>query len=178
MKLEYIYKALWCLRALVYGFFWGRFGFPSYIGRPLFISGAARAFIGRKFRAFPGLRLEVFDQGCLIVEEDVALAQNVHITCGNRVVIKKGSCIGAGVCITDIMHSYGDHSANVLKQPNRYKDTIIGENCFIGYGAVLDAGTELGKGCIVGANSYVKGVFPDYSVIAGNPAKVVKSYAP
>ena len=38
------------------------------------------------------------------------------------------------------------------------------------------AGTTLGKQCIVGANSVVKGNYPDYCVIVGAPAKIVKKY--
>jgi acetyltransferase-like isoleucine patch superfamily enzyme len=33
--------------------------------------------------------------------------------------------------------------------------------------------TTIGKGCIVNAYSYVKGDFPDFSIIAGNPAKII-----
>lgn len=56
------------------------------------------------------------------------------------------------------------------------KRTEIGENCFIGFGAAIQAGTVLGKQCIVGTNAVVRGEFPDYSVIVGAPAKVVKQY--
>ncbi len=49
----------------------------------------------------------------------------------------------------------------------------IGEYTFIGTSSVILAGTTIGKGCIVGAGSIVKGNFPDYSVIAGNPSKIV-----
>lgn len=49
----------------------------------------------------------------------------------------------------------------------------IGEYTFIGTSSVILPGTVLGRGCIVGAGSVVKGEFPDYSVLAGNPAKVI-----
>jgi acetyltransferase-like isoleucine patch superfamily enzyme len=49
----------------------------------------------------------------------------------------------------------------------------IGEYTFIGTSCVILAGTTIGKGCIVGAGSVVKGTFPDRSVIVGNPAKIV-----
>ncbi len=51
----------------------------------------------------------------------------------------------------------------------------IGEFTFIGTGCIILPGTRIGKGCIVGAGSVVKGEFPDYSVIVGNPAKVTGS---
>lgn len=57
-----------------------------------------------------------------------------------------------------------------------FKETIIGENCFIGFGASIQAGTVLGKKCIVGTNAVVHGTYPDYSVIVGVPAKSIKRY--
>jgi acetyltransferase-like isoleucine patch superfamily enzyme len=49
----------------------------------------------------------------------------------------------------------------------------IGKYTFIGTSTVILAGTSIGKGCVVGAGSVVKGTFPDYSIIVGNPAKVI-----
>lgn len=39
-------------------------------------------------------------------------------------------------------------------------------------------GTILGEQCIVGANAVVRGIFPDYCVIVGVPAKIIKRYNP
>lgn len=49
----------------------------------------------------------------------------------------------------------------------------IGEYTFIGTSCVLLPGTTIGKGCIVGAGSVVRGSFPDYAILVGNPAKLV-----
>ncbi|MFH4188829.1 DapH/DapD/GlmU-related protein, partial [Acinetobacter baumannii] len=76
--------------------------------------------------------------------------------------------------ITNIDHNYKKVGIPILEQEHIIKDTSIGENCFIGIGAAIQAGTILGKQCIVGTNSVVTGIFPDYCVIAGNPAKVIK----
>lgn len=78
--------------------------------------------------------------------------------------------------ITDVEHSYAEISKHILKQSNKVFSTSIGDNCFIGAGVCILAGTILGKQCIVGTNSVVRGEFPDYSVIVGSPAKIVKRY--
>ena len=54
---------------------------------------------------------------------------------------------------------------------------LIGDDCFIGCGAVILHGVKLGKNCIVGANSVVTKSFEDYSVIAGSPAKLLRTMA-
>ena len=59
---------------------------------------------------------------------------------------------------------------DIKKQP-----IIIGDGCFIGANSIILKGTTLGKNCVVGAGSVVSGSFPDNVVIAGNPAKVIKS---
>src|SRR5690606_31540824 len=82
----------------------------------------------------------------------------------------------ANVFITNIDHEYTEIGVHVVKQRIDVKETKIGENCFIGMGAAIMAGTVLGKQCVVGTNSVVKGIFPDYCVIAGSPAKIVKMY--
>ena len=80
------------------------------------------------------------------------------------------------VCITNIDHEYRNIGIPVSKQPFLVSETIIGENCFIGYGAMIQAGTKLGKQCIIGAHAVVRGEFPDYSVIVGAPARIVRQY--
>lgn len=49
----------------------------------------------------------------------------------------------------------------------------IGNNVFIGMNAIILMGTNIGNNSIVGAGSVVKGNFPDGSIIAGNPARVI-----
>jgi acetyltransferase-like isoleucine patch superfamily enzyme len=49
----------------------------------------------------------------------------------------------------------------------------IGKYTFVGSHALIMPGTKIGKGSIVAAYSLVKGEFPDFSIIAGNPAKVI-----
>ena len=164
---------------VVYKFLWiRRFVMPGYLGRPTFISGAKRISIGRRVRIFPGVRMEAGKSGFIEIGNDIAIAQNVHITCGARVHIADGTCIAANVCITDTRHSYEDISINVLKQQDQFMTTYIGSDCFIGFGSVIHAGTKLGRHCIVGANSVVSGEFPDYTVIAGIPARAIRKYDP
>lgn len=57
------------------------------------------------------------------------------------------------------------------------KNVTIGNDVFIGCNCIILKGTRIGNGCVVGAGSVVHGEFPEYSVIAGNPARIVKELA-
>ncbi len=169
-------KLLWAARALLYKCTMKRVGNLTYIGRPCFIEGRRRISIGTHTRIFPGIRMEAIGTGEIKIGDNVAIEQNVHLTSGGILTIGDHSTIVANACITNINHEYTDIEKSVLDQGYTAIDTVIGEGCFIGYGAVVLPGTILGKHCIVGANAVVKGDFPDYSVIVGMPGKIVKRY--
>ena len=57
-------------------------------------------------------------------------------------------------------------------------DTIVGHDCWIGMEATILPGARLGSGVIVGAKAVVHGRVPDYCIVAGNPARVVRSRFP
>lgn len=172
-----IFKIFWIIRALLYKLFLGKINLPSYIGRPTYVHNFRRIFIGNRVRIYPNSRLEVHGENSkLIIEDNVGIGQNVHITTGDTLIIGKSSTILANVFITNIDHDYTEINKPILEQKMIIKKTEIGENCFIGIGAAIQAGTILGKQCVVGANSVVKGEFPDYCVIVGSPARIVKKY--
>jgi acetyltransferase-like isoleucine patch superfamily enzyme len=114
--------------------------------------------------------------GSIKIGNDVSIGQCLHIISGESVIIGDKSTLSANVFISDVDHEYESIHVHVMKQSLKIKRTLIGSNCFIGYGAVIRAGTKLGVQCVVGANSVVKGNFPDYCVIAGNPARIIKKY--
>ena len=170
-------KLAWGIRALLYKCSFQHFGSPSYIGKPMFVEGRRRIYIGKKVRIFPGIRLEALEGGTIKIEDNVAIEQNCHITSeGSSLVIGEGSVILGHTVITNIDHDYRNPSEPVLSQEHIISETRIGKNCFIGFGAVIQAGTVLGEHCVVGAGSVVRGAYPDFCVIVGTPGKIVKRY--
>lgn len=172
-----IFKFFWALRALLYFPFFGKIKYPTYIGKPVFLKNTKRIFIDKYVRIYPQIRMETHgDNGRITIKEDVSIGQNVHITSSSDLVIGKSTTILANVFITNIDHDYQEIGVHILKQEYLVKETSIGENCFIGFGACIQAGTVLGNQCVVGTNSVVRGTYPDYCVIVGSPAKIVKRY--
>lgn len=117
--------------------------------------------------------------------ENLSIGDNVFIGHFNFIDASNGLTIGEGCQITNyvsiLTHSshisirlYGDQYINV-KNPVGYVTgkVELGPYCFIGPHSVIMPGTTLGKGSIVSAFSYVKDSFPDFSIVAGNPAVVI-----
>lgn len=170
-------KFFWALRLFLLSLYYKNIKFPGYFGAPLLLLGFDKVKFDKRVRIFPGARFEVHsDEGYIHLHENVSIGQGFHVTSKGPLNIHSGTVITGNVVVTNIDHEYCDITTPVLEQPYLVQETSIGENCFIGYGAVIQAGTILGKHCIVGANSVVRGKFPDYCVIAGVPAKIIKKY--
>jgi acetyltransferase-like isoleucine patch superfamily enzyme len=53
------------------------------------------------------------------------------------------------------------------------KGVEIGDFSFVGTGTILMPGSKIGKGCIIGAGTVVRGTIPDFSIYIGSPGKIV-----
>lgn len=170
-------KFIWGARAIKNKLFFKKIGKFTYMGKPCFIEGAKKIKIGSKTRIFPGIRMEAIGKGSIEIGNNVAIEQNCHITSSEgHLKIGNNVTVLANTFITNIDHDYRDINKHVLEQNTIYKETVISDGCFIGFGAAIQAGTKLGKHCVVGTNAVVRGEYPDYCVIVGVPAKIIKKY--
>lgn len=171
------YKFFWFLRSVFFKLFFKKIGRLCLLGKPIFIYGSKKITIGNKVRIFPHYRFEVHSAGSITIADDVSIGQGFHlISSESDLLIDAGTVISCNVLITNCDHEYKQLNVSISKQPLISKETKVGKNCFIGAGAVIQAGTVLGDHCIVGAGSVVKGEFPSNSVLVGSPARIVKVY--
>ena len=173
-----IYKLYWGIVSLIYAPFFAKFSFPSHIGVPIFTKGLKRVYIGNRVRILPGARIETHNGGKIVFKNNISIGQNFHITSAGNLQIGANTTISGNVFVTNIDHEYQEINTHILDQPLIINETQIGDNCFIGYGAGIQAGTILGEHCVVGAGSVVRGRFPAYSVIVGIPGRIIKRYNP
>lgn len=61
-----------------------------------------------------------------------------------------------------------------LHHRNKIKETLIGNDVWIGHGAIIKQGVSIGNGAVIGMGSIVTKDVPDYAIFAGNPAKLIK----
>lgn len=162
----------------------GAFGRNSFIYQPDRILGRNHIFLGGGVCILHHARMEMITeyrgQGFkprLMIGDRTSIGQNFHVVACGDLAIGNDVTISGNVFISDCYHSYEEINTNAMDQKLCLQKTAVGDYSFIGYGATIQAGAVLGKQCIVGANAVVlKGNYPDYSVLAGVPAKVVKRY--
>jgi len=90
--------------------------------------------------------------------------------------------IGKNVSISqnvNIMSDSGPNASRALQKlyPLQRGEVIIGNDCWIGASVIIMPGVELGDFCVVAANSFVNNSFPAYSIIGGNPAKLIRQFS-
>jgi serine acetyltransferase len=112
----------------------------------------------------------VIEDNCPIVRRSFAVSGGCYIVCTDGLKIGKGTIWSANVAIVS-----GDHDRTDLERPLATEGIVIGQNCWIGFGAAILPGVTLGDRTFVGANAVVTESFPEgHAVIAGSPARIVK----
>jgi maltose O-acetyltransferase len=112
----------------------------------------------------------------LIIGEKCYIGKGVFFDLPDKIIIENECAISAGVKFV----THGDCGKRIMSKwyPRQRGKIVVGYGSWIGVNAVLINGVVLGKCCVVAAGSVVTNSFPDYSVIAGIPAKVVKTLQP
>lgn len=141
--------------------------------------------IGERVNILYGCRLEACTQYAgvchkprIVIGSRVSIGQNFHCTCSEYVEIGDDVSITANVTISDTIHPYEDVSQPIERCPLKSRPVRIGAETKINNGAVIMPGVTIGRHCSIGANSVVTRDVPDYSVVVGNPGRVVKHYNP
>lgn len=89
-----------------------------------------------------------------------------------RVVIGDDALFGPNVMITAASYRIHDGSP-VTEQAMKEADVVLGRDVWVGYGAVILAGSTIEDGAVIGANAVVRGHVPANAIMMGNPATQV-----
>jgi acetyltransferase-like isoleucine patch superfamily enzyme len=107
-----------------------------------------------------------------------SIGRGSHIVAHQSIDIGEDVFTGPYVYITDQNHVYDDPETPIGRQWPRNSPVSIGAGSWLGAGAIILPGTRIGRQCVVAGGAVVRGEFPDHSVVAGVPAKLVRSYDP
>ena len=163
-----------------------RSGARSYIYRPRRIFGAQFIEMGDRstvdqygwlaaLESYAGVRYKPQ----IVLGDDVHIGRYACLTAISSIVIEDGCLFSEHVYISDHGHGMDPEGGLIVDQRLVSKGPVwIGAGSFVGYRACILPGVILGKHCIVGANSVVTHSFPDFSVVAGCPARLIRSNLP
>ena len=115
-------------------------------------NGVGDIYIGHRTRIGLGCTLI----GPVHIGNDIRLAQNI--------------------VMSGLNHNYEDLSKPISKQGVTTAPIVVEDESWIGSNSVVLPGVTIGKHCVVAAGSIVTKDVPPYSVVAGNPARIVKQY--
>lgn len=111
---------------------------------------------------------------------DVKIGDGVRVGLSNVIIgpveIGNNIIIAQHVVMSGLNHGYEDINVPIRLQPCTTAKILIEDDCWIGANAVITAGVKIGKHSIVAAGSVITKDVPPYSIVGGNPAKILKQY--
>lgn len=119
----------------------------------------------------------------LFIGDDCQFGDMTHIAAYEKVEIGNNVLIASKCYISDTSHgSYKGEDQDSpdslpVQRKHVHKPVSIGDNCWIGENVVILAGSQIGRGCIIGANSVITGSIPDGCIVVGNN-RIIKKWDP
>jgi acetyltransferase-like isoleucine patch superfamily enzyme len=107
----------------------------------------------------------------------IKIGINTMISLGAKLDVRRGEIsIGDNCYITwgSVILSH-DAAQDIIGQPAKSeRKTVIENNVFIGVNSVILPGVHIAKGSIIGSGSVVTKNVPEYSIVVGNPARIIR----
>ena len=132
---------------------------------------------GNPLQLFRPCTFSILKRDAVIEIGEAAALSGTVICAASRVTIGKRVMIGANCTLSDTdFHPLSPEQRRIHPTENAAsRSIVIEDDVFIGTQAIILKGAVLRQGCIVGAGAVVSGDFPPRSVIAGNPAQIIKT---
>lgn len=159
-------------------------GHGSVVRPPVRVSGERWISVGSGVHFGAGCWLNadpigMADAPVMLIGDGCSFAGGCVISAVSQVRIGREVLVARNVYIADHDHAYLDVSQAIMRQGVASVDqVIIGDGAWLGQNCVVTSGVRIGRGAVVAANAVVTKDVPDYSLAAGAPAKVVKSWVP
>jgi acetyltransferase-like isoleucine patch superfamily enzyme len=125
---------------------------------------------------------DVNGEPTIVIDDHSVIASGSIISAKNRIHLEDHVNVAQNVLIMDHNHAYEDVEVPIIRQGVTEGGRIrIGQGSWIGHGAAIVCSRgdlTIGRHCVVSANSVVMRSIPDYSVVFGIPATIIRQYDP
>ena len=113
----------------------------------------------------------------LLIGNRVHFGKMNRIGCDNRIIIEDDVLFAPHVHISDRNHGFEDIHTPISQQKVISKgEVVIGTETWLGFGCQVMSGVKIGRHCVIAAGAVVVKDVPDYCVVGGNPARILKQY--
>lgn len=113
-------------------------------------------------------------QPTLQIGDGTYIGRFSQINAWQNVIIGRNVLIGDRVFISDADHCFRDTSLPIIRQGDAFVGAVhLQDGCWVGIGSVILPGVTIGKNSVVAANAVVTRNVPDFSIVAGAPAKII-----
>ena len=114
------------------------------------------------------------------IGESVLIGRRGVINTGCYLEIGAYTITGPNVYIGDVDHNYRNNLTHpiLLQGITEGRKLVVEENCWLAMNCVVTGNLTIGRGSVVGANSVLNRDVPVFSVVDGNPAKILRMYDP
>lgn len=173
-----------------------------FVGRKVRVRGKSHLFLGKNIKIGNSVLLECFSKQGITLDDGVTIDEYATLKCkgsirsqgkgiiigmntslglrnflhgGGGIRIGKDCLIGPDVRIFSLNHNFVNTVMPIRLQGESGSEVIIEDNVWIGAGTTILPGVRIGSGSIVGAGSVVTKNFGMNSVVAGVPARLIKS---
>lgn len=136
--------------------------------------GYGRMEIGRWVHIGDGNAIRCHE-GSLRIGDKAVFGRENTVNCYLDIEIGSATLVADWVYICDFDHVTDDVHRPIKDQGIVKTPVRIGPDCWLGTKVTVLRGTRIGRGCVLGAHSVVRGDVPDFSVAVGTPAKVVRN---
>jgi acetyltransferase-like isoleucine patch superfamily enzyme len=111
----------------------------------------------------------------LFIGDNFICNRNCHVNAGGTIRIGNNVMLGPGVKIWSVNHRFDDPSIPISKQGYEYAEVNIGDDVWVGSNVFISPGVTIGTRCIIGACTVLTKSVEPFSLVVGNPGKVIKT---